>query len=187
VYARSDFDAANYGMLAYAAADPDAIMVQIRNLFGNKYNWSRTIKEFENDFLGTINAFLAPMKKLTYFVLLLAAVGVINNLLINYIQKKHSIAMYKSLGLSNRQNIKMSMIEGLTSGLIGAAVGLFVAYMEVDTIFIVAGPRISIQPDFDATVFILTGLAGIAITLIGSVVPILKGSKMKLVEEIKFE
>jgi putative ABC transport system permease protein len=186
-YARSDFGVINYGMLAYSAAEPDAVMVQIRNLFGNKYNWSRTVKEFEKDFLGVVNAFLAPMKNLTYFILLLAAVGVINNLLINYIQKRHAIAMYKSVGLSNRQNVKMSIIEGLTSGLIGASVGLFVAYMEVDTIFIVAGPRISVEPEFDAIVFIMTGLAGIVITLIGSVVPILKGSQMKLVEEIKFE
>ncbi len=174
-------------MLAYSAADPGAVMVQIRNLFGNQYNWSRTVKEFEKDFLGVINAFLAPMKKLTYFVLLLAAVGVVNNLLINYLQKKHAIAMYRSVGLSNRQNVRMAIIEGLTSGFIGAAVGLFVAYMEVDTIFIVAGPRISVQPEFDVLVFILTGLAGILITLIGSVVPILKSSQMKLVEEIKFE
>jgi ABC-type antimicrobial peptide transport system permease subunit len=57
----------------------------------------------------------------------------------------------------------------------------------VDTIFLVAGPRISVQPEFDGSVFILTGLAGIAITLLGSIVPILKGSQMKLVEEIKFE
>ncbi len=186
-YARSDFGVVNYGMLAFTATDPGSVMVQIRNLFGNRYNWSRTVEEFEKDFLGVVNAFLAPMKNLTYFVLLLAAVGVINNLLINYIQKKHAIAMYKSVGLSSRQNVKMAIIEGLTSGLIGAAVGLFVAYMEVDTIFIVAGPRISVQPEFDAAVFILAGLAGIAITLLGSVVPILKGSQMMLVEEIKFE
>ncbi len=186
-YAKNDFEAANYGMLAYTAADPDAVIVQIRNLFGNKYNWSRTVEEFYKDALGVVNAFLDPMQKLTYFILLLAAIGVINNLLINYIQKKRSIAMYKSVGLSNRQNVKMSMIEGFTAGLTGAAVGLFVSFMEIKTIFIVAGPRISVEPEFDAGVFILTGLAGIAITLVGSVVPILKGSKMKLVEEIKFE
>ena len=186
-YAKSDFGVVNYGMLAYTAADPDAAMAQIRNLFGNKYNWSRTVMEFEKDFLGVVNAFLEPMKKLTYFILLLAAIGIINNLLINYIQKRHAIAMYKSVGLSNRQNVKMTMIEGFTSGLIGAAAGLFVAYMEIKTIFIVAGPRISVEPKLDAGVFIMTGLAGIIITLIGSVVPILKGFKMKLVEEIKFE
>jgi ABC-type antimicrobial peptide transport system permease subunit len=186
-YAKSDFGAVNYGTLTFTATDPDAVIVQIRDLFGNKYNWSRTIKEFYEDTMGVVSAFLEPMKKLTYFILLLAAIGVINNLLINYIQKKHSIAMYKSVGLSNRQNIKMSVIEGFSSGLIGAAVGLFVSYMEIKTIFIVAGPRISVQPEFDAMVFLMTGLAGIIITLVGSVVPILKGSKMKLVEEIKFE
>jgi ABC-type antimicrobial peptide transport system permease subunit len=186
-YAESDFGAVNYGMLAYTAADPDAVIVQIRNLFGNRFNWSRTVGEFKADVLGVINAFLAPIQKLTYFILLLAAIGVVNNLLINYIQKKRSIAMYRSVGLSSRQNIKMSVIEGFTSGLIGSAAGLVVSFMEVKTIFIVAGPRISVAPEFDVMVFIITGLAGIVITLTGSVIPVIKGSKMKLVEEIKFE
>ena len=45
--------------------------------------------------------------------------GVINNLLINYIQKRRTLATYKSIGPSNRQNRKMTLIEGLSSGLIG--------------------------------------------------------------------
>ncbi|HEX3028194.1 MAG TPA: FtsX-like permease family protein [Clostridia bacterium] len=186
-YAKSDFGAVNYGTLTFTATNPDAVIVQIRNLFGNKYNWSRTIEEFYEDTMGVVSAFLEPMKKLTYFILLLAAIGIINNLLINYIQKRHAIAMYKSVGLSNRQNVKMTMIEGFTSGVIGAAIGLFVSYMELKTIFIVAGPRVSVEPEFDTRIFIMTGLAGIIITLVGSVVPILKGFKMKIVEEIKFE
>ncbi|MDE7284170.1 MAG: FtsX-like permease family protein, partial [Lachnospiraceae bacterium] len=38
-YAVSDFGAAVYDFLAYTAADPDAIMVQIRALFGETSNW----------------------------------------------------------------------------------------------------------------------------------------------------
>lgn len=185
--ARSDFGLVHYGMLAYSASDPDAIMAQIRNLFGSKYNWSRTTKEFSEDALKIINSFMSPMKKLTYFILLLAAIGVINNLLINSIQKRHATAMYFSVGMSKVQNVKMTIIEGLTSGLAGSALGLFVSYMEIKTIFIVAGPRIPIDPTLNVAVFIMAGLAGIGITLIGSVVPILKVSKMKLIEEIKFE
>ena len=186
-YAVSDFGLVNYGMLAYSATDPDAVMAQIRNLFGSKYNWSRTVKEFSEDALKIIISFMDPMKKLTYFILLLATIGIINNLLINYIQKRRFIAMYKSVGMSNRQNLKMTLIEGFTAGLAGAALGLFVSYMEIKTIFTVAGPRIPVMPEFDATVFIVAGIAGIVITLVGSVAPILKVSKMKLVEEIKFE
>ena len=186
-YAVSDFDVSAYDFLAYTAADPDAIMVQIRDLFGETSNWSRTVEEFNTDALSTVGAFLRPMHSMTYFILLLAAVGIINNLLINYIQKRRSIAMYKSVGLSNRQNMKMTLIEGLSSGLIGAVIAIFVSYMEIQTIFLVAGPKISMVPELDAVTFLIAGGMGMIVTLLGSAVPIFKSRRMKLVEEIKFE
>ncbi|HGM1530373.1 TPA: FtsX-like permease family protein [Clostridioides difficile] len=186
-YAVNDFDKTNYGFLVYTAVNPDAVMIQIRDLFGDTYNWSRTVEEFNNDSLNTISSFLSPMNKMTYFIFLLATVGIINNLLINYIQKRRSIAMYKSIGLSNKQNIKVTLIEGFTSGLLGAVIGIVISILEIQTIFIVAGPKISMKPDLDFKTFIIVGLLGIIVTLIGSIVPIKKGKKMKLIEEIKFE
>ncbi|HCU2612936.1 TPA: FtsX-like permease family protein [Clostridioides difficile] len=186
-YAVNDFDKTNYAFLVYTAVNPDAVMIQIRYLFGDTYNWSRTVEEFNNDSLNTISSFLSPMNKMTYFIFLLATVGIINNLLINYIQKRRSIAMYKSIGLSNKQNIKVTLIEGFTSGLLGAVIGIVISILEIQTIFIVAGPKISMKPDLDFKTFIIVGLLGIIVTLIGSIVPIIKGKKMKLIEEIKFE
>lgn len=186
-YAISDFDKTTYGFLAYTAVNPDAIMIQIRDLFGDTSNWSRTVEEFNNDSLNTINSFLSPMSNMTYFILLLATVGIINNLLINYIQKRRTIAMYKSVGQSDKQNIKMTLIEGFTSGLFGAIIGILISILEIQTIFIVAGPKISMTPDLDFKTFIFAGVLGITVTLMGSIVPIIKGKKMKLVEEIKFE
>ena len=183
----SDFGASDYGFLAYTAADPDAIMVQIRDLFGETSNWSRTVEEFNQDALSTVGAFLQPMHSMTWFILLLAAVGIINNLLINYMQKRRTTAMYKSVGLSNRQHMKMTLVEGFSSGLIGAAIAIFVSYMEIRTIFLVAGPKIAMTPELDAATFLMASVMGIMVTLGGSVVPILKSRKMKLVEEIKFE
>lgn len=183
----SDFGASIYHFLAYTAADPDAIMVQLRDLFGETSNWSRTVEEFNADALSTVGAFLQPMHSMTWFILLLAAVGVINNLLINYLQKRRSIAMYKSVGLSNRQNMKMTLIEGFSSGLTGAMIAVFVSYMEIQTIFLVAGPKISTVPELNANSFLAAGGMGILVTLLGSVVPIFKSRSMKLVEEIKFE
>ncbi|MFR2692963.1 MAG: FtsX-like permease family protein [Enterocloster bolteae] len=73
---------------------------------------------------------------MTYFILLLAAVGIINNPLINYMQKRRSIAMYKSVGLSNRQNVKITLIEGFYVGLIVRGPCRFCFYMEIQTIFL---------------------------------------------------
>ena len=186
-YAVSDFDAYDYNFLAYTAADPDAIMVQIRDLFGETSNWSRTVEEFNTDALSTVGAFLQPMHSMTWFILLLATVGVINNLLINYLQKRRSIAMYKSVGLSNHQNTKMTLIEGFSAGLIGVVIAIFVSYMEIQTIFLVAAPKISMLPELDLWTFLAAGGLGIFITLLGSVVPFMKSRNMKLIEEIKFE
>lgn len=186
-YAASNFGATDYGFFAYQADDPEGVMMQLRDMLGEKQHWSRTVEEYTNDASETINTFLSPLKKLTWFILLLATVGVINNLLINYIQKKRSIAMYKSVGLSNAQNIKMAMIEGFSVGLLGALLAVVVSYLEIKTIFLVAGPKISMEPELEISTFLLSALMGIAIIMIGSVVPIIKGANMKLMEEIKFE
>ena len=186
-YAISDLNASAYGFLAYTAEDPDAIMVQIRALFGETPNWSRTVEEFNNDALSTVGAFLQPMRSMTYFILLLAMVGIINNLLINYIQKRRSIAMYKSVGLSDRQYLKITLIEGFSSGLAGAAIAILASYLEIQTVFLVAGPKISMAPEWDISTFLAAGVMGVTISLLGSLLPAYKSRKMKLVEEIKFE
>ncbi len=45
----------------------------------------------------------------------------------------------------------------------------------------------SMQPELDIVTFLSAGAMGIAVTLVSSVVPIIKTRNMKLVEEIKFE
>lgn len=186
-FAVTDFGANHYDFLAYTASDPDAIMIQMRELLGDTQNWSRTIEEFNHDALNTVGSFLKPMHKMTYFILLLSTIGIINNLLINYIQKRRSIAMYKSLGLSNKQNVKIMLIEGFTIGLLGAAVAIIISYLEISTIFIVAGPKIAVTPTLALNTFMIAGFLGVFITLIGSIAPIVKGNKMNLVQEIKCE
>ncbi|MBT9779947.1 FtsX-like permease family protein [Clostridium sp. MCC353] len=186
-FAVSDFNASDYQFLAYTADDPEAVMVQIRSLFGRTPNWSRTVEEFNTDALSVVEAFLQPMHSMTYFILLLAAAGTVNNLLVSYIQKRRTTAMYKTFGLSNRQHVKITLIEVFSSGLAGAAIAVIVSYLEIRTIFLVAGPKISIVPELDTAVFWSAGGMGILITLAGSVVPVIKSRRMKLVEEIKFE
>jgi ABC-type lipoprotein release transport system permease subunit len=185
--AEQDFGVQNYGVAAYTAPDPDAVMAQIRDLFGSREHWSRTVEEFNADVTGTISAFLAPMRSMTWFILVLATVGIMNNLLINHIQKRRAAAMYKSVGLSNSQNVKMTLLEAFSSGLIGALIATSVSWQEIHTIFMVAGPRISVEPDLKWSTFLIAGMLGIVITLIGSFMPILRSRRMKIVEELKFE
>ncbi len=187
-YAKEDFNPKVYGAVFYQCSNPDTVTKEIRNLYNGRDNFTRSIKEFNLDSSGVIKAFLEPMNKLTYFIVILGAVGIINNLIINYIQKKRSIAMYKSVGMSKVQNIKMTLIEGFTSGIIGAIIGSGIAYLEARIIFKVAGPSMGgLAMNMPVSMFIIASVIGILINLIGSIVPIIKGSRLQIVEEIRFQ
>lgn len=93
------------------------------------------MEEFNADVLSAAGAFLQPMHSITWFILPLAAAGVINNLPVNYPQKRRSPAMYESVGLSPRRSMNMTLIEGFSSGLAGAVIAVFASCMELQTIF----------------------------------------------------
>lgn len=185
--AEYDFKVDSYDMMMYQAEDSEKAMSQIRNLFGRKENWSRTVKAFNEEALIAVGSFLKPMNQMTYLILCLAAIGVMNNLLINYLQRKRSIAMYKSLGMSKIQHIKITMLEGVSAGALGAGMGIVVSWLEIKTILIVAGPKIAIAPQLSVSSFIGAGIMGIVITLLGSIIPILRGNHMAVIAEIKYE
>ena len=102
-------------------------------------------------------------------------------------QRLKSIAMYKSLGLSEKQNLKITLLEGLATGIIGALVAICISYMEIQTIFIVVAPKVAMIPELDISVFWVAGTMGIVVTLVGLIVPLFKSCNMKLIEEIRFE
>lgn len=126
------------------------------------------------------------MYSMTRFILLPATVGIINNLFINYIQRRWTVAMYKPAGLSSRRHMKMTLIEGFSSGLIGAAIAIFMSYMGIRITSFVAGLKVAMTPESDVATFPMASVMGIMVTLGGLAVLILKGRKMKPVEEIKF-
>jgi len=81
----------------------------------------------------------------------------------------------------------MTLTEGLSSGLIGAVIAMIISWLEIKTIFLVAAPRIAMQPELELGTFLFAGALGVGITLIGSIVPIVKNRSMKIVEELKFD
>lgn len=89
--------------------------------------------------------------------------------------------------MSHRQALKIVLLEGLSCGLIGSFIAICISYMEIQTIFLIVGQKITITPQLNGTSFIRAGIMGIFITIVGFVIPIIKSYRMKLVEEIKFE
>lgn len=120
--------------------------------------------------------------------LLIGVIGVFNNLLISFIERKHSLAVLKSIGMSRRQTVKMILVEALTGGLTGGVMGVSTGCLQlllVPKIMRVTGQYIPIHYNF---AYILIFIAvGIAISLTATISPALRSSKLDIVSSLKYE
>lgn len=110
--------------------------------------------------------------------------GIINNLILSFIERRHSMAVFRSMGMSKRQTVSMIFIEAATGGIIGGLIGILGGILLIT---VVAGVNQSAEVHYPVSTFILYMIAGAVIMLLASISPALRSSKLNLIDEIKYE
>jgi putative ABC transport system permease protein len=130
---------------------------------------------------GVLNGF-------SILTVLIGIIGVFNNLIISFIERKRSLAVLRSIGMNKRQIIKMIFVEALTGGLIGGVIGVMGGILQISVMFYIVRIIVSsIQINYSASLLLSSLLAGVIITLTASVGPAMKSSKLNIIEAIKYE
>jgi putative ABC transport system permease protein len=96
--------------------------------------------------------------------------------------------MYRSVGMSKLQTIKMIFVEALTMGLIGSVSGVLSGMlMIISGAGLLRSLEMETKIHYSAEQLILCMIFGIIISVIASIWPALKSSKLNLMEAIKYE
>lgn len=170
--------------------DPDEVVKNIKKEFKDKSLWVQTVKQSEIDNQKNNEQIFNILKGFSIMTMIVGIFGVLNNFLISFMERKRHLAMLRSIGMSKKQIIKMIFVESLTGGLIGGAVGigagcLFLLFVPDSHVMKeVAAP---IPMHYSLNIFIVSMVSGIIITLIASVGPAVKSSKLNIIESIKYE
>ena len=132
---------------------------------------------------------------ITYFItgalLVVAAFGVLNILIMAVLERVNDIAILKSFGLSRGDITQVYVFQGLVIGLIGATVGLILGKLSVEGL-----RRIPIQMEGlvkaegllmseHASSYITAFVAAIVVTLVAAVYPARRAAKYDPVEVIR--
>ncbi|HPX25992.1 MAG TPA: FtsX-like permease family protein [Treponemataceae bacterium] len=88
------------------------------------YSW----RDIEADFLALTKTKSASSKFFLVFMLIIAAVGISNTMLMAVMERKHEIGMLKTLGYTNKFIRSLFMLEGLCIGIIGSIAGLLLGF-----------------------------------------------------------
>lgn len=129
----------------------------------------------------------------TVFTVLLsvvASLGVFNTLLLTIRERRRDIGMLKSIGMTPRQVVAMTVTsvawQGALSGVIGIPVGIVVHRLIAENVRILAFPEHMIDV-WGAPLLAGLALAGVAIAVLGALVPARSAARLPIAEVLHNE
>ncbi len=144
-------------------------------------------KSLRDEWVGDIRAVLWLLQAVAAFVLLIACANVANLLLTRLSGRQKELAVRTALGAGRRRIARQLMIESMLLALIGAVIGIAIAWLGLKALAVLGlaqGP-LQAQIGIDASVLtfalLLTTLAGIAFGLF----PALTQSGARVFETLK--
>ncbi|MDF2892255.1 MAG: hypothetical protein K0R80_2622 [Clostridia bacterium] len=188
-YFKKDMEARYYtDVLVKSEGNIDQTVDHIKERFRDRGIRLITVAEMEKSNNDSNAALFSIFKGFSIMTMVIGIFGILNNFAISFMERKRVLAVLRSVGMSKGQSIKMIMIEALTGGFIGGAVGIIMGVMMISIIpYLLKTIDLPIDMTYDPVLLINGLLGGIIVSLIASISPALKSSKLNIIEAIKYE
>ncbi len=124
----------------------------------------------------------------SYIALLVGLIGILNNLGVSFLERKRSFAVLRSVGMSRKGLSKMLITEAVAMGLCGIIFGLVSAFVMSSAIPAIVGlfwGKVSVVLAVEQMA--IMGAAGMFVMFLIALVPVVKGSKLSIMESIRYE
>ncbi|MDC0364198.1 lipoprotein-releasing ABC transporter permease subunit [Candidatus Pelagibacter sp.] len=179
----------------------EEIKPTIQKIFDNEfvYTWA----DMNSSLFSALKVERNVMFIILSLIIIVAAFNIISGLTILVKNKTRDIAILKSIGVLNKSIMKIFFIVGITIGITATAFGiimgvLFSLYIENFRQFLSDTFNVSLFPEeiyflstmpseINSTSIIIISLCSIFITIIVSIFPAIKASKLDPVQGLKYE
>lgn len=173
-----------------AQADMDAVAVAMKEANPQAYGfegWGLTVLPLHADLVEDVEGALVILFGAVGFVLLIACVNVANLQLTRAAGRDREVAVRSALGAGRRRLMQQLLTESLVLGLLGAALGLAVAYGMLRALVSLAPENLPRLGDvgIDAAVLGFTLAAGLLTSLLFGVAPWLFALRTNLVDALR--
>ncbi|HET7375462.1 MAG TPA: FtsX-like permease family protein, partial [Anaerolineae bacterium] len=171
-------------------ADLQSVKTQIENQFEkSRHIQVETTDSFRNRVRELTNRAFGLLDVLAAIGVIVAALGVINTMLMNVWERRREIGALRSIGMTRAQIIRMILAEAGAMGAIGAlfgiGFGILLARVFIEGMRVLIGYRVEFNLPFTS---ILLGLAiAFIVSQAAALYPAWRGSRVNIVEAIKHE
>jgi putative ABC transport system permease protein len=171
--------------------DRDAVKAAIERLLAdNQRAFVYTNREYKQWIIGIIDQFFTLNYGQMAIAIFVAAIGIINTLIISVSERKREIGVMRAIGGVRRQVRKMVLLEAIALAFIGISMGVFKSLF--DTYFLVRTASsvltgYSVPYDFPGTLVLMTIPIVILIGIVAAWGPAQKAIRLNIVEAIGYE
>ena len=176
------------GMLLNEGVDRQAFINQLKKDYKDRNINVTTREEVSANLHDTMAEMTSLITGFALIAIVVGCVGILNNFVISFIERKRSLAVLKSIGMNKKQVKKMLLIEGSIVGIVGATVGLLGGTLSfnIGPLFMTLG-NVDMHLKHYPSLFIVYIIGGFLVAVVASISPAQSSSKLNIIEEIKFE
>ncbi len=171
-------------------ADPASVQQAIEDTYGqSRHVQVETTEEFRRRIRELTNRAFGLLDVLANIGVLVAALGVINTMMMNVLERRREIGSLRSIGMTRGQVISMILAEAGAMGAVGAVFGLgfgiLLSRVFVEGMQQLSGYRLTFALPLEA---VLNGiLIAFLVSQIAALYPAWRASRVNVIEAIKHE
>ena len=142
------------------------------------------IKGAVDDALGRI---FGLFDALAAVAVLIAALGIVNTLTMNVIERVREIGVLRAAGMTRRQVWRSVVVEAGILGLAGAILGIVLGLVVGALMVLFAGGRVDVAAGIPWQVVGLTIVLGITVAMLAAAYPARLAARLPIVRAVQFE
>jgi putative ABC transport system permease protein len=186
---REDMGVVDYdGVYVNAAGSTQTLKNNILRELNKEVLSIQTKADFTASVADKVISLFDAVNSYCYLALLVGIIGIVNNLVASFIERKRSFAMYRCVGMSKKSLNRMLITEAVGMGVFGVTFGLLCALImsaAIPAAVSVLWGKVTVQ--LAVNEMAVMAVVGILAMLAISVVPVLRNDKLNLIETIKYE
>ncbi|NLL05124.1 MAG: FtsX-like permease family protein [Clostridiaceae bacterium] len=188
-YLKSDMNVKFFSQIYIkSSSDVEGVVERIKDKNQKRFPEVYTVEEMKQDTLSSNKQIMSAMQFFSIIALIIGAIGIANNFIVSFMERKQSFAVFRSIGMEKRQVLKMILLESMSGGIIGGVIGVIGGISLLWILpYIMIGMGLPISINYEFGMYLLYILAGILIAVVSSISPGLKTSKLNIIQAIKYE
>ncbi len=172
----------------------DAVAAEVQTRLKNGIAKTKNLEittgdAFRQDFSTQIQQFFTLFDAMVWIAVIVGALGVINTMTMNILERVREIGTLRSIGMNRRQLARMVLSEAIAMGMLGSIFGIAVAF-PTSTVMVTGmseGSGFPVTYVFPAAAFVAGVIIALIVSQAAALYPTWRASKINVTEAIRSE